>query len=95
MITHQTHLPIKVRYLSPTNTRGSRVKMICLVTGDNVTIPFGYTHDADYKIAQEWLETKGIYCTGMTQDHLQHETILLLDWNSDNIDLLKSIKLWS
>lgn len=95
MIDHQTHLPIKVRYLCPTNTKGSRVKMISLVTGDSVVIPFNHHHNVDNRIAQDWLESKGLNCIGLIQDHIHHETILLLDWNQENIDLLKSIKLWS
>ena len=95
MIERQTHIAIKVRYLCPTNTRGSRVKMISLVTGDSVTIPYGHSYSNSDKIAQAWLESKGLISNGLIQDHLQHETILLLDWNSENIDLLSSIKLWS
>ena len=94
MIERQTHIPVKVRYLCATNDRKSRVMMISLVTGDNLTIPFGLDYDSSEKVAQAWLESKGLVCTGLIQDHLQHETILLLDWNSENIDLLRSIKLW-
>ena len=49
-----------VRYLAPTNTRGSRVKIKDLRRGDQVTVPYDYRLSYIYEMAAEYLKSRGI-----------------------------------
>lgn len=49
---------IAVKYLGPTNTKGSRIKMTSLRFGDSVTIPYGYEYNNARDIAEAWLASK-------------------------------------
>jgi hypothetical protein len=61
---------IQTKYLSPTNTKGSRIKAIASFAGDSITIPYDYSLDCEQahaKAAMELakkLEWEGEYAAG-------------------------------
>lgn len=84
---------IKVKFLGPTNTRGSRVK----ITEDRLDGRNSITLSYDYEIgncliqAQRYLESKGINCIGYTE--LNDDTTLFLSdsWMRGDDTYFKSI----
>ena len=58
---------IEVKFISPTNFRGARVKMNSPRFKSSVTISYDYSMSNTYEIAQEWLESKGFVCEYMSE----------------------------
>ena len=50
----------EVKYLGPTNNRGSRVKITDLHNNKSVTISFDYSYNNAYEVAENYLEQQGI-----------------------------------
>ena len=50
---------IEARYFGPTNTRGSRIKLISARFEQSVTIPYNYEFNNARDIAMDWLEKNG------------------------------------
>ena len=58
---------IEVKFISPTNFRGARVKMTSLRFKTSVTISYDYSISNTYDMAQQWLESKGFICEYMSE----------------------------
>ena len=58
---------IEVKFLSPTNFRGARVKLTSLRFNTSVTINYDYSMSNTYEMAQKWLESKGFICEYMSE----------------------------
>ena len=55
-----THLHgITAKYMSPTNTKGARVKLISCRFNESIIINYDYSKNSIYEIAQVYLESKG------------------------------------
>ena len=50
---------IEARYMGPTNTRGSRVKLVSDRFKESVTIPYDYSFNNTREIAIDYLEKQG------------------------------------
>lgn len=68
-----------VKYLGPTNSRGSRVKIETKRFEQSVTIPFNYTHNNTEDMAAEYLTSKGFKVVGCAEDLIMTETFEPLD----------------
>lgn len=55
---------IKVKYLGPTNSRGSRVRLTSERFAESVTIPYNYALNNIESMAKEYLTDKGHYVLG-------------------------------
>lgn len=55
---------IEARYLGPTNTRGSRVKLVSARFEQSVTIPYNYEFNNARDIAIDYLQKQGHNVTG-------------------------------
>ena len=83
---------IKVKFLPPTNTRGTRIKLTeqRFQNTDNITLSFDYEIGNGTKQAIKYLQEKGINLIGKAE--LKKETIFFSDsWQYDNEEF-KSIK---
>lgn len=58
---------IEVKFMSPTNYRGARVKMTSYRFKTSVTIDYDYSMSNTYDMAQKWLESKGFVCDYMSE----------------------------
>jgi len=57
----------EVRYLGPTYSSGSRVKITDLRFEESKTIPYGYEYNSSYEVAQAYLKGLGIKLSGMAE----------------------------
>jgi len=58
---------IEIKFISPTNFRGARIKLTSPRFKSSVTISYDYSMSNTYEIAQEWLESKGFVCEYMSE----------------------------
>ena len=80
---------IRVKYLPPTNYKGSRIKIIeeRFERVDTFTMPFDYAIGNGTKQAIQYLQNKGINLIGKSE--LKGETILFSDsWQMGNNDFI-------
>lgn len=84
---------IQVKYLGPTNTRGSRVKITenRLGSNDSITLPYDYKIGDDIQQAQKYLESRGINCLGYTELNDTLAIIVSDSWLRGNDVKFKSI----
>jgi hypothetical protein len=73
-------LAIRVRYLGPTNTKGSRVKLEVPRFNIKKTIPYNDTIRRSEDNALSWLKEKGIEPFGECTDK-KHESILVASFD--------------
>ena len=57
----------EVRFLGPTYTSGSRVKITDLRFEESKTIPYGYEYNSTYEVAQAYLKSRGIKLSGKAE----------------------------
>lgn len=55
---------IEARYMGPTNTRGSRVKLVSARFEQSVTVPYNYEFNNARDIAIDYLQKQGHNVTG-------------------------------
>ena len=67
---------ITVKYLSATNTKGSRIKLIDTRFDQSITIPFDYTQNSVMETAARYLLERGANVVGQTCD-LKNDCILI------------------
>ena len=80
---------IKVKYLAPTNYKGSRIKIIeeRFERVDTFTMPFNYAIGNGTEQAIQHLQNKGINLIGKAE--VKGETILFSDsWKYDNKEFI-------
>lgn len=58
----QTLHTIEIKYIGPTNTRGSRIKLTSYRFCSSVTIPYNNKYNNIYEQAEAWLLFKGFNC---------------------------------
>ena len=58
---------LKVKYLGPTNNRGSRVKITSERFYQSIIIPYNYSLNTINEMAREALEAKGFFITGQAE----------------------------
>ena len=58
---------IEIKFISPTNFRGARIKLTSPRFKSSVTISYDYSMSNTYEIAQEWLESNGFVCEYMSE----------------------------
>lgn len=58
---------IAVKYLGPTNTRGSRVKLTSELFSQSVIIPYDHAVTGIYKMAEAWLIEHGFSVVGQAE----------------------------
>jgi hypothetical protein len=72
---------LKIKYITPTNTRGSRVKIIDLRFNKSKTIPFNYEFDCIVEMVKSEIKNKSLI-QGKAWDEKTKDYYLIL--NSDN-----------
>jgi hypothetical protein len=80
---------IRVKYLPPTNHKGSRIKLIeqMYETADTVTLSYDYAIGNGTEQAMQYLQNKGINILG--KSNIQGETILFSDsWQTGDNDFI-------
>ena len=85
---------IEVKYLGPTNTRGSRVKLTSTRFNDSITLSTDYAHNTTVSQAIEWLEKHGQKVAGTAELSNNTDAILLeaIDGRFYSINDLKQCK---
>ena len=69
---------IQVKYLGPTNTLGSRVKLTSLRFGDSVTIDYDYSKASIVDMAVEWIANQASHTIFVGYSETPTGYILLL-----------------
>ncbi len=80
---------IRVKYLPPTNNKGSRIKLIeqMYQTADTITLSYDYAIGDGTEQAIQYLQSKGINILG--KSNIKGETILFSDsWQMGNNDFI-------
>ena len=80
---------IRVKYLAPTNHKGSRIKLTeqMYQTADTVTLSYDYAIGNGTEQAIQYLQNKGINLLGKSD--IQGETILFSDsWQTGDNDFI-------
>lgn len=57
-----------IKYLGPTNHKGSRVKIKSERFNQSVIIPYNYSFDSELEIAENYLRLKGFEIIGAAKD---------------------------
>ena len=74
----QNYRTFEVKYLSPTNTKGARVKILDRRRGGTVTIPFDYEIDGIYNMAEKYLkDERNIDIIGLSE--MNHSYLMFTD----------------
>lgn len=95
MLIHNTHIALAVNRLEGNGKFGSRFRIRCLPSEMKRFISWNkavYNHVSDQGMA--WLKSKEIIVTAKSWDEANKTSILLVDWNEQNIALLSNLKLW-
>jgi peptide methionine sulfoxide reductase MsrA len=58
---------ITVKYIGPSNTKGSRVSITSDRFKERVLISYDYQLNSIYEMAQAYLESKGFYISGVSE----------------------------
>lgn len=58
---------IKVKYMGPTNFKGSRIRLTSDRFKQSVTIPYNYDFSTSYEMAECWLMEKGFNIVGLAE----------------------------
>ena len=69
----------RIKYLSPTNTKGERVKIIDIRHKNSWIISYDYSKNNIKEIAIEFLKNEGIKIDGYFYDEHSHEYYLMTD----------------
>lgn len=80
---------IKIKFLAPTNYKGSRIKITEQRFGvvDSITLPYNYLIGSGNEQAIEYLQKRGINLVGKAE--VQNETILFSDsWQRGENDFI-------
>ena len=95
MLQENTHIALAVTKLEGNGKFGSRFRIRCLpsdmkrfVSWDNAV--------SNYLNIQgiAWLQANNLTVTGKSWDEAKKTSILLVDWNKENLDFLADLRLW-
>lgn len=86
----QNYHLIEARYLGPTNTRGSRVKLISARYEQSVTIPYNYEFNSSKDIAIDYLKKQGHNVIGSGE--VGHHFVIVIAATDSQFKPLKEIK---
>lgn len=95
MLVENTHIALTVTRLEGNGKFGSRFKIRCLPSEMKRFVSWNnavYNHVSDQGMA--WLKSKDLIVTGKSWDEANKTSILLVDWDEQNIALLSNLKLW-
>ncbi len=65
---------MKIKFMSATNTRGSRVKIIDERFEESITLSYDYEYNNSIDLAIDYLESKGFNLVGRTEDRILTDT---------------------
>lgn len=78
----QQFVGLQIRYLPPTNTKPSRIKVINCQTGSHITKAIDYTHDHIEDQIGALLKENGIQPQGgLYFDNPDKDKILVINWS--------------
>ena len=78
---------IEVKYLGPTNNKGSRVKLTSHRLKETVTIPYDYNLNHPLEMAEAYLKEKGLPVVGCAEG--KKTDYVLLDSTNNRFDSIK------
>ena len=81
---------IEVKYLGPTNTKGSRIKLTSSRFNQSVTIPYDYRFNNASDIAVDWLKTNGHPVIGCGE--VKSGNVVIVDAFEHQFAPLKAVK---
>ena len=95
MLNENTHIALTVTKLEGKGKFGSRFRIKCLPSDMKRFVSWNRAINNYLDIQGiAWLQINNLTVTGKSWDEAKKTSILLVDWNKENMDLLAKLKLW-
>lgn len=76
---------IEAKYIGPTDTKGSRVRLLNVSTGERRIIPYGYDYNNTTDIAVAYLVGRGFKPQSATTTTINHTSIIVCQFTGADL----------